>query len=125
MTTAVTSLPAEGAGASKEPAVSKAWVAAATMVGTTIEWYDFFIFGAATALVFNRLFFPSFDPVVATLASFSTFAVGLFARPLGAVLFGHFGDRIGRKRMLVASLLLMGVPTALIGLVPTYDQIGL
>ena len=125
MINAVTSLPAEDAGASEEPTASKAWVAAATMIGTTIEWYDFFIFGAATALVFNKIFFPSFDPVVATLASFSTFAVGLFARPLGALLFGHFGDRIGRKRMLVASLLLMGIPTALIGLVPTYEQIGL
>lgn len=125
MTTAVTSLPAEGAEASERPAVSKVWVAAAAMVGTTIEWYDFFIFGTATALVFNKLFFPAFDPVVATLASFSTFAVGLFARPLGALVFGHFGDRVGRKRMLVASLLLMGVPTTLIGLVPTYQQIGL
>ncbi len=104
---------------------SKAWVAAATMIGTTIEWYDFFIFGTATALVFNKLFFPSFDPVVATLASLTTFAVGLFARPLGAIIFGHFGDRIGRKRMLVASLLLMGTPTVLVGLMPTYEQIGL
>ncbi len=104
---------------------SKAWVAAATMIGTTIEWYDFFIFGTATALVFNKLFFPSFDPVVATLASLTTFAVGLFARPLGAIVFGHFGDRIGRKRMLVASLLLMGTPTVLVGLMPTYEQIGL
>ncbi len=125
MTTAVTPLPAENAELSKEPAVSKAWVAAATMVGTTIEWYDFFIFGTATALVFNKQFFPSFDPAVATLASFSTFAVGLFARPLGALLFGHFGDRVGRKKMLVFSLFLMGVPTTLIGLVPTYEQIGL
>ncbi len=95
------------------------------MIGTTIEWYDFFIFGTATALVFNKLFFPSFDPVVATLASLTTFAVGLFARPLGAIIFGHFGDRIGRKRMLVASLLLMGTPTVLVGLMPTYEQIGL
>ncbi len=125
MTTAVTPLPAENAESSKEPAVSKAWVAFATMVGTTIEWYDFFIFGTATALVFNKQFFPSFDPAVATLASFSTFAVGLFARPLGALLFGHFGDRVGRKKMLVVSLFLMGVPTTLIGLVPTYEQIGL
>ncbi len=104
---------------------SKAWIAAATMIGTTIEWYDFFIFGTATALVFNKLFFPSFDPVVATLASLTTFAVGLFARPLGAIIFGHYGDRIGRKRMLVASLLLMGTPTVLVGLMPTYEQIGL
>ncbi len=125
MTAAVTSLPAEGAEASETPAVSKVWVAAAAMVGTTIEWYDFFIFGTATALVFNKLFFPAFDPAVATLASFSTFAVGLLARPLGALVFGHFGDRVGRKKMLVASLLLMGVPTTLIGLVPTYQQIGL
>ena len=97
MATAMTSLPTEGAGASEEPTVSKAWVAAASMVGTIIEWYDFFIFGTATALVFNKLFFPAFDPAVATLASFSTFAVGLFARPLGALVFGHFGDRVGRK----------------------------
>ena len=125
MTTAVTSLSTDGAGVSREATVSKAWVAAATMVGTTIEWYDFFIFGTATALVFNKLFFPAFDPAVATLASFSTFAVGLFARPFGALVFGHFGDRVGRKRMLVASLLLMGVPTMLIGIMPTYQQIGL
>jgi MFS transporter, MHS family, shikimate and dehydroshikimate transport protein len=104
---------------------SKGWVAAATVIGTTIEWYDFFIFGTASALVFNKLFFSSVDPVSGTLASFATFAVGLFARPLGGLVFGHFGDRIGRKSMLLLSLLLMGIPTVLIGLLPTYSQIGI
>ncbi|TBN53991.1 MFS transporter [Hansschlegelia quercus] len=94
------------------------------MVGTTIEWYDFFIFGTASALVFSKLFFPSYDPVTGTLASFATFAVGLFARPLGGFVFGHFGDRVGRKSMLLLSLFLMGVPTVLIGLLPTYNEIG-
>ena len=104
---------------------SKAWVAAATVVGTTIEWYDFFIFGTASALVFNKLFFPSIDPVSGTLASFATFAVGLFARPVGGLVFGHFGDRIGRKSMLLLSLFLMGIPTVLIGLLPTYSRLGI
>lgn len=104
---------------------SKGWVAAATVIGTTIEWYDFFIFGTASALVFNKLFFPSIDPVSGTLASFATFAVGLFARPLGGLIFGHFGDRIGRKSMLLLSLFLMGIPTVLIGLLPTYSQMGI
>ncbi|MCK1525255.1 MFS transporter [Bradyrhizobium sp. 17] len=104
---------------------SKGWVVAATVVGTTIEWYDFFIFGTASALVFSKLFFPSIDPVSGTLASFATFAVGLFARPLGGLVFGHFGDRIGRKSMLLLSLFLMGIPTVLIGLLPTYSQIGI
>lgn len=111
--------------ASVEPPTSKAWVAAATVIGTTIEWYDFFIFGTASALVFNKLFFPSFDPVTSTLASFTTFAVGLFARPFGGLLFGHFGDRVGRKSMLMLSLFMMGVPTVLMGLLPTYTDIGI
>jgi len=104
---------------------SNVWAAAATIVGTTIEWYDFFIFGTASALVFNKVFFPAFDPVVGTMVAFATFSVGLFARPLGAIIFGHFGDRLGRKKMLVASLLMMGLPTTLIGILPTYDQIGI
>ncbi|MFL9945841.1 MFS transporter [Paraburkholderia agricolaris] len=99
-------------------------VALSTMIGTTIEWYDFFIFGTASALIFGHTFFSGFDPTVATILSLSTFAAGLFARPLGAIFFGHFGDRIGRKKMLIASLLLMGVPTTLIGMLPTYSQIG-
>jgi MFS family permease len=96
----------------------------ASMVGTTIEWYDFFLYGTAAALIFNRLFFPNFDPLVGTLAAFGTYAVGFFARPFGGVLFGHFGDRVGRKSMLLVTLLLMGVPTVLIGLAPTYAQVG-
>lgn len=106
-------------------ASSTTLVALSTMIGTTIEWYDFFIFGTASALVFSNAYFPSFDPVVGTLLAFSTVAVGLFARPIGAILFGHYGDRIGRKKMLIAGLLLMGIPTALIGLLPTYNQIGI
>ncbi|QRG07037.1 MHS family MFS transporter [Xanthobacter dioxanivorans] len=107
------------------PASSRTLVACSTMIGTTIEWYDFFIFGTASALIFSKVYFPSFDPAVGTLLALTTFAVGLFARPFGAILFGHFGDRIGRKKMLVAGLLLMGIPTGVIGVLPTYDQIGI
>ncbi len=96
----------------------------ASFVGTTIEWYDFFLYGTAAALVFNRLFFPTFDPLAGTMAAFATYAVGFFARPLGGVVFGHFGDRLGRRSMLVATLVLMGVATFLIGLLPTYAAIG-
>jgi metabolite-proton symporter len=99
-------------------------VVAASLVGTTIEWYDFFLYGSAAALVFNKLFFPSFDPFVGTLLAFATYAVGFVARPLGGIVFGHFGDRIGRKRLLMLSLVLMGVATVLIGLLPTYAEIG-
>ncbi|MEH0829604.1 MULTISPECIES: MFS transporter [unclassified Micromonospora] len=99
-------------------------VVVASLVGTTVEWYDFFIFGSAAALVFNSLFFPEFDPVIGTLLAFATYAVGFVARPLGGIVFGHFGDRIGRKRMLVLSLLIMGVATFAIGLLPTYASIG-
>jgi MFS transporter, MHS family, shikimate and dehydroshikimate transport protein len=96
----------------------------ASTIGTTIEWYDFFLYGTATALIFRRLFFPEFDPFVGQLLSFSTFTVGFLARPLGGVVFGHLGDRVGRKSTLVATLLLMGVSTLLIGLLPTYHQVG-
>src|SRR6516164_9811410 len=84
-------------------------VAAATAIGTAVEWYDFFIYGTAAALVFNRLFFPSFDPLMGTLAALSTYAVGFLARPLGGVVFGHIGDKVGRKGALVATLLIVGV----------------
>jgi MFS family permease len=94
-------------------------------IGNAIEWYDFFIFGTAAALVFNRVFFPSVDPGTALLASFATLWVGFLARPLGAVVFGHLGDKFGRKSVLVATLVLMGVSTTLIGLLPTYDQVGI
>ena len=96
----------------------------ASMMGTTIEWYDFFLYGTAAALIFNKIFFPSFDPLTGTLAAFATYSVGFFARPLGGVVFGHFGDRVGRKSMLLITLFLMGVPTILIGLIPSYDSIG-
>lgn len=99
-------------------------VAIASLVGTSIEWYDFYIYGTAAALVFNTAFFPSFDPAVGTLLAFATFGVGTVCRPLGGFVFGHFGDRIGRKNMLVLSLLLMGIATVLIGVLPTYDAIG-
>ncbi|NGX94340.1 MAG: MHS family MFS transporter [Candidatus Afipia apatlaquensis] len=96
----------------------------ASMIGTTIEWYDFFIYGTAAALVFNKIFFPAIDPIVGTLAAFGTYSVGFIARPLGGLVFGHYGDRVGRKSMLLISLFLMGVPTILIGLTPSYESIG-
>jgi metabolite-proton symporter len=99
-------------------------VVAASMIGTTIEWYDFFLYGSAAALVFNKLFFPSFDPLVGTLLAFATYAVGFVARPLGGIVFGHYGDRIGRKRLLMLSLVIMGIATILIGLLPTYARVG-
>jgi MFS family permease len=97
----------------------------ASFIGTTIEWYDFFLYGTAAALVFNQLFFPNFDPRAGTMAAFATYAVGFFARPLGGIVFGHFGDRLGRKSMLVTTLLMMGLATTLIGVLPTYAQAGL
>jgi MHS family shikimate/dehydroshikimate transporter-like MFS transporter len=99
-------------------------VALASFVGTTIEWYDFYLYGTAAALVFNRVFFPTFDPLAGTLAAYATYAVGFVARPLGGIVIGHFGDRTGRKSMLVLTLVMMGVATFLIGLLPTYNQIG-
>ena len=100
-------------------------IALASFAGTTIEWYDFFLYGTAAALVFNKVFFPTFDPLTGTLAAYGTYAVGFIARPLGGAVIGHYGDRIGRKSMLVLTLVLMGAATFLIGLLPTYDQIGL
>jgi metabolite-proton symporter len=99
-------------------------VIVASLVGTSLEWYDFFIYGTAAALVFNRLFFPSFEPLVGTLLAFTTYAVGFVARPLGGIVFGHYGDKLGRKNVLVVTLLLMGIATFLIGVLPTYDTIG-
>lgn len=100
-------------------------VAFASFIGTTIEWYDFFIYGTAAALVFNQLFFPSLAPLTGTLAAFATFSAGFLARPLGGVIFAHFGDKIGRRPMLVWSLLLMGVATLLIGVLPGFSTLGL
>lgn len=112
----------DGCGGIEAP---KKRAAISSVVGTTIEWYDFFLYGTMAALVFPQLFFPQGDSYVALMQSFTTFALGFIARPVGAVIFGHFGDRIGRKATLVATLLLMGLATALIGLMPTYEQIGL
>ncbi|ALM82731.1 MFS transporter [Bordetella sp. N] len=98
---------------------------AAAFVGTMIEWYDFYIYATAAALVFGKLFFPSADGFYGTLASLGTFAVGFFARPLGGALFGHIGDRIGRKKSLVITMLMMGLVTIFIGLLPTYNSIGI
>lgn len=103
---------------------SVARVVLASFIGTTIEWYDFFLYGTAAALVFNRLFFPTLDELAGTMASFATYAVGFFARPAGGIVFGHFGDRMGRKSMLVTTLMLMGLATFLIGVLPTYEQAG-
>ena len=100
-------------------------VAFASLIGTTIEWYDFFIFGTAAALIFNQVFFPSFDPLNGTLAAFASFSVGFLARPVGGAVFAHYGDKIGRKPMLVYSLLLMGAATLLMGLLPGYGSIGI
>src|SRR5919199_3351101 len=97
----------------------------ASTVGTSIEWYDFFLYGSAAALVFNRQFFPNADPLTGLLLAFGTYFVGFVARPIGAAIFGHYGDRIGRKATLVATLVLMGVGTFLVGLVPSYAAIGI
>jgi MFS family permease len=99
-------------------------IAAASLVGTTIEFYDFLIYGTAAALVFGPLFFPSLGPGAATVAAIATFGIAFVVRPLGAIVFGHYGDRLGRKRTLVTSLVVMGGSTFAIGLVPTADAIG-
>lgn len=106
------------------PESSPRLVALASSIGTAVEWYDYFIYGTAAALVFNELFFPSYSSTAGTLAAFATFTVGFIARPFGGALFGHFGDRVGRKGMLILTLVIMGVGTGLVGLLPTYDSIG-
>jgi MFS family permease len=105
--------------------VSSRKVAFASFIGTTIEWYDFYLYGISAALVFNKLFFPKFDPVAGIMAAYATYAIGFFARPVGGLIFGHFGDRVGRKSMLVMTLSIMGVTTFLVGCLPTYNQVGI
>jgi len=107
----------------QQPQLAK--VAFASLIGTAIEWYDFFLYGTAAALVFPKLFFPKFDPLVGTLLAFSTYTIGFIARPIAGVVFGHFGDRIGRKQMLFITLLFMGISSTLIGVLPTYAQVGI
>src|SRR6202007_2790186 len=97
----------------------------ASTIGTTIEWYDFLLYGQMAAIVFAKLYFPSSDPLTGTLQAFAVFAVGFVARPIGAAIFGHYGDRIGRKGALIATLLLMGIATFLIAFVPSYESIGI
>lgn len=118
MTSTTAAMPAQSASR------SMATIAFAGTFGTIIEWYDFLIYGTAAALVFNKLFFPTVDPLTGTLASLATYAVGFIARPVGGALFGYFGDRIGRKSMLMLTMFVMGLGTFLIGLLPTYSQIG-
>ncbi|MFJ6676498.1 MFS transporter [Actinosynnema sp. NPDC091369] len=110
--------------AAPPPKKSFAKVVIASLIGTTIEWYDFFLYGSAAALVFNKLFFPTADPLNGTLLAFTTYAIGFLARPLGGLVFGHFGDKLGRKKLLVLSLVLMGGATFAMGLLPTYAAIG-
>src|SRR5260370_11443117 len=97
----------------------------ASPVGTTIEWYDFLLYSVVTGLVFGQLFFPNSEPLVGVLQAFAVYAVGFIARPIGAAIFGHFGDRIGRKATLIATLLITGFATFAVGLVPTYESIGI
>src|SRR5579872_2687814 len=96
----------------------------ASTIGTTIEWYDFFLYSTVTGLVFAKLYFPQSDPLIGTLQAFGIYAVGFVARPVGAAIFGHYGDRIGRKSTLIATLMLMGIATFLVAFVPTYERIG-
>jgi MFS transporter, MHS family, shikimate and dehydroshikimate transport protein len=99
-------------------------IAFASTLGATIEWYDFFLYGVMTALVFNKLFFPNYDPWVGVMLAYSTFMIGFVSRPVGGLIFGHFGDRLGRKNILVLTLLIMGLATVIIGLLPTYSSVG-
>src|SRR5471032_2371465 len=99
-------------------------VAGASAIGTAAEYYDFFAYGTAAVLFFGQLFFPSADPLVSTLAAFATYAVGFLARPLGGIVFGHIGDKVGRKKALVITILIVGLGTFCIGILPTYEKIG-
>ncbi|MGV2985526.1 MFS transporter [Microbacterium sp. AGC85] len=115
---------AEHGGTAERPAPGIRTIVASSVIGTTVEWFDFFAYSTAAALILNALFFPDFDPLVGTILAFGGIAVGYFGRPLGSIVFGHFGDRIGRKRMLVVSLVTMGAATFAIGLLPTYAVLG-
>jgi metabolite-proton symporter len=116
---------AGSSGVRKPPSIAlRRRVIAASAIGTTVEWYDFLLYGTAAALVFGKVFFPRSDPLTGTMLAFATYGVGFLARPFGGVVFGHFGDRIGRKRLLMLSMLMMGIATFLIGVLPTFNQVG-
>src|SRR5580704_16293786 len=115
----------EGRGTGAGQSVALGQVVWSSALGSTLEWYDFLIYGTAAALVFNKLFFPNLTPAVGTIAAFGSYATGFLARPLGGAIFGHFGDRIGRKAMLSVTILVMGFGTFLIGCLPTYGQVGI
>lgn len=100
-------------------------VAISSIIGATIEWYDFFLYGVVAGIVFNKLYFPTGDPTISTMLAYVTFAVGFIARPIGGIIFGHFGDKIGRKSMLVLTMMIMGISTVLVAVIPTYAQIGI
>ncbi|WP_441618998.1 MULTISPECIES: MFS transporter [unclassified Cupriavidus] len=119
----VTQAPAAAQATAGKPGMGR--LAAASTIGTTLEWYDFTVYNLMAALVFNAIFFPSFDPLTGTILAFSTYAVGYVSRPLGGVLFGHLGDKLGRRFVLVATLILMGVATGLMGVLPTYQSLGI
>ncbi len=99
-------------------------LAGASMIGTTLEWYDFTVYNTMAALIFNRLFFPSIDPLAGVILAFSTYAVGYLSRPFGGVIFGRLGDRLGRRIVLVVTLVIMGLCTAGMGMLPTYGTVG-
>lgn len=106
------------------PAVARRRVATATIVGSALEWYDFYLYASMAALVFGKIFFPQSDDAAGTMAAFATFAAGFLARPLGGIMFGHLADRIGRRNVLIITFVLMGISTGLIGLLPTYESVG-
>ncbi|WFU03872.1 MFS transporter [Rhizobium sp. CB3171] len=124
MTDAISPLSPTPSSSNSVVANSKARVLIASLIGTTIEFFDFYVYATAAVIVFPKLFFPTADPTAATLQSFATFSIAFFARPIGAMIFGHFGDRVGRKATLVAALMTMGLSTVVIGMLPTYESIG-
>lgn len=125
MSTSTTDTPLDSAAAHSEAAPNTGKLAAASSIGTALEWYDFTVYNIMAALIFNHVFFPSFDPLVGTILAFSTYAVGYVSRPIGGMVFGHLGDVLGRRFVLVTTLLIMGATTALMGMLPGYASWGI